>query len=111
MTELERLRAWEAQHDAGIPPGPLDRQSEADRLRDVIAVNERLAREFDDIAHRRAAAGAFKAAQLNRGDAAFHRNAASRARDALDRLPNRELPVGPRAMQALGDGILGPRRR
>ena len=106
MTELERLREWEQRHDAGIPPGPLDRQTEAERLRDMIAGNERLAREFDDIARRKEDAGNHVGAELNRGDADWHWNEAARlARMLLDK----PLPPGPASMKALGDVILGDR--
>ena len=106
MSELERLREWEQRHDSGIPPGPLDRQTEAERIKDMIACNERLAREFDGIASRREANGDGSLAALSRIDADWHRNEAARlARMLLDK----PLPPGPASMQALGDVILGER--
>ena len=93
MSELERLREWEQRHDAGIPPGPLERQTPAERIKDMIACNERLARDFDDIASRREASG--YEGELNRCDAAWHRNEAARLRERLARMlldnPQREL--------------------
>lgn len=104
---LAELAAWENRHDVGIPPGPLDRQTEAERLRDMIDVNVRLATEFGDIALRKINAGQLDSSAQSCADAAWHWTQAAKLHAKLEALDKPPLPPGPSAMKALGDKIMG----